>query len=118
MIGMDISTWLMLAEDAKPAETAPPGLPLPVLIGIFILIGYFILWRPEQRKRREFRSLLENLKEKDRVVTIGGIHGVVTNIQREADLVTVRIDDATGAKIRVNLSAIARVVVEEPSTAS
>jgi preprotein translocase subunit YajC len=117
MSGMDFTTWLLLAEDAKPVDPATPGLPLPVMLGIFILIGYFILWRPEQRKRQEFRGMLENLKEKDRVVTIGGIHGVVTNVQRDTDVVTVRIDEATGAKIRVNSSAIAKVVVDEEAPA-
>ena len=54
--------------------------------------------------------MVDNLKEKDRVVTIGGIHGVVTNVQREQSIVTVRIDESTGAKIRIGTSAIARVV--------
>jgi preprotein translocase subunit YajC len=115
---MGVSTWMLLAEAAKQAEQEAVGLPLPVLMGILLLIGYFILWRPEQRKRQEFRGMLDNLKDKDRVVTIGGIHGVVTNIQKDADLVTIRVDEATGAKIRVNTSAIARVVAgdETPST--
>ena len=56
---------------------------------------------------------IENLKEKDRVVTVGGIHGVVTNVQRDAELVTLRVDESTGAKIRVGVSAISKVVVEE-----
>jgi len=109
---------MLLAEAAKPAETQPVGLPLPVLLGILMLIGYFILWRPEQRKRQEFRGMLDNLKDKDRVVTIGGIHGVVTNVQREADLVTIRVDESTGTKIRVNTSAIARVVVDDEPPAA
>jgi preprotein translocase subunit YajC len=115
---MGVSTWLLVAEAAKQAESEPVGLPLPVLMGILLLIGYFILWRPEQRKRQQFRGMLDNLKDKDRVVTIGGIHGVVTNVQREADLVTIRIDEATGAKIRVNTSAIARVVVDDEPPAA
>jgi preprotein translocase subunit YajC len=60
--------------------------------------------------------MITNLKEKDRVVTIGGIHGVVTNVQRERDEVTVRVDEATGTKIRVSASAIARVITDENKT--
>ncbi len=117
MSGIDWSTWLLLAEDAKQAEpAAPTGLPFPVLMGILLLLGYFLLWRPEQKKRQDFRGMLDNLKEKDRVVTIGGIHGVVTNVQRDADIVTVRIDESTGTKVRLNTSAIARVVTEEDAS--
>ena len=43
--------------------------------------------------------MLAGLKEKDRVVTIGGIHGVVTNVQRDREEVTIRVDEATGAKL-------------------
>lgn len=74
---------------------------------------YLLLWRPQQKKQQETKSMLDNLKEKDRIVTIGGIHGVVTNVQRDQDAVTIRIDEATGTKIRVSLSAISRVVVNE-----
>jgi preprotein translocase subunit YajC len=47
------------------------------------------------------------------VVTIGGIHGVVTNVQREAGMVTLRVDESTGTKLRVGTSAIARVIKDE-----
>ena len=83
--------------------------------GLIIILGlfYFLILRPQRKKEQDFRSLIDNLKEKERVVTIGGIHGVVTNIQRDADLVTIRIDEATGAKLRIGSSAIARVVTDE-----
>jgi preprotein translocase subunit YajC len=64
------------------------------------------------------RDLVANLKEKDRVVTIGGIHGVVTNVQRDRDEITVRVDETTGTKIRVSASAIARVINEETKSES
>ena len=47
------------------------------------------------------------------LLVAGGIFGVVTNVQREAGVVTLRVDDSTGAKIRVGTNAIARVVVDE-----
>jgi preprotein translocase subunit YajC len=60
--------------------------------------------------------MVENLKETDRVVTIGGIYGVVTNVQREQGIVTLRVDESTGAKIRVGTSSIARVITDEDKT--
>ena len=88
-------------------------LPWPVLIAMMLGLFYFLILRPQQSKESQFRSMLDGLKEKDRVVTIGGILGVVTNVQRDRDEVTLRIDEATGAKIRVGTSAIARVVTDD-----
>jgi preprotein translocase subunit YajC len=119
-----LSDWLLLAQEAtEPAAEAaadaanapaPPGLSsmLPALVGIMVLF-YFLILRPQKSKDQQFRSMVDNLKEKDRVVTIGGIHGVVTNVQREAGIVTIRIDESTGTKIRVGASAIAKVVVDD-----
>lgn len=85
---------------------------LPGLM-IIMLLFYFMILRPQRNKEKTFRSMIDNLKEKDRVVTIGGIHGVVTNVQRDADLVTIRVDESSGTKIRVGTSAITRVVTDE-----
>lgn len=116
----DISTWILFAQQAgnaagdAPAAQQAPGLmsmlPGFALIAVFF---YFIILRPQRAKEQQFRSLIDSLKDKDRVVTIGGIHGVVTNVDRQAGLVTVRIDEATGAKIRVGTTAIAKVVTDE-----
>ena len=46
-------------------------------------------------------------------MTIGGIHGIVTNVQRDQEMVTLRVDESTGAKLRVGTSAIARVVLDD-----
>ena len=76
--------------------------------------------RPQKKKEQELRDKVNSLKENDRVVTIGGIYGVVTNVQRDAERVTIRVDEATGTKLRVNMSAIARVLTgdDEESGAS
>ena len=58
--------------------------------------------------------MLEAIKKNDRVVTIGGIYGVVTNVLREEDRVTLRIDEANNTKIDVTFNAIGRVLGEEP----
>jgi preprotein translocase subunit YajC len=47
------------------------------------------------------------------VLTVGGIYGVVTNVQRDQQRVTVRVDESNGTKLRLNMSAIARVLTAE-----
>ena len=59
--------------------------------------------------------MLGGVKKNDRVVTTGGIYGVVANVHREADEVTMKVDETTNTKLRVTLSSIARVLGDEPS---
>ena len=110
MSKFDVSNYWLLAQDA---EQNPFALPFPVLIAMMFALFYFLILRPQQTKDKSFRTMLEGLKEKDRVVTVGGIHGVVTNVQRDRDEVTIRIDESTGTKIHVGMSAISRLVTDE-----
>ena len=108
---------LLFAQDAEPAPVGDPNaffkmvLPLVIIFGLF----YFLMLRPQKKKEDEFKNLVANLKESDHIITIGGIHGVVTNVQRDSDRVTIRVDESTGTKLRINTSAIARVVTDDDS---
>jgi preprotein translocase subunit YajC len=57
--------------------------------------------------------MLKNLKKNDRIVTTGGIYGIVTNIQLDADEITIRVDETTNTKIKITRSALQRVVTSE-----
>ncbi len=105
-----LSTWTLLAQDEAPPES---GLSFMFPLAIIMLLFYMLILRPQKKKEQTMRSMVDNLKEKDRVVTIGGIHGIVTNVQRDQEMVTLRVDESTGAKLRVGTSAIARVVLDD-----
>jgi preprotein translocase subunit YajC len=82
------------------------------LLPMFLIIGvlfYFMLIRPERRKQQSHRDMLANLKKSDRVVTVGGIKGVIASVHRDVEEITLNIDESTGTKIRVTLSSIARL---------
>ena len=102
------------AAQAAGADGEDPSnfsmLPFFVIIGVLF---YLMVILPQRKKEKNFRSLVENLKKNDKVVTIGGIHGVITNVQRDIDRVTLRIDETTGATIRVGSGAISRVVTDD-----
>jgi preprotein translocase subunit YajC len=87
------------------------------LIAAFFLLFYFLLLRPQQRERARRQSMLAAVKKNDRVVTAGGIYGVVTNVHREADEVTIKVDEATNTKIRVTFNSISQVLGEPVSDA-
>ena len=111
--------WGLVAQ-ADPANAAEPvnapalgSFLVPILAAI--VLYYFLIIRPERRKQSAHKSQIESLKKNDRVVTIGGLYGVVMSVQRDADEVTLKVDEATNTKIRVTFGAIARVVGNEPS---
>ncbi len=64
-----------------------------VTFGLIIMIFYFLVIRPQNRRQKETRQMLAQLKKGDRVQTSGGIRGVVTAVKEDA--VTVKVNDAT-----------------------
>ncbi len=100
-----------LAQAATP-NAGPAGGLISMLtpIAMIMLLFYFLLLRPERQKQAQQRTMLEAIKKDDHVVTFSGIYGVVMNVQREADKVTLKIDENTGARLQVTLGSISRVV--------
>jgi preprotein translocase subunit YajC len=86
--------------------------PLVMMLVIGVLF-YFLMIRPERRKRQDTDRMLESLKKNDRVVTIGGIHGVVVNVAKGSEDVTIRVDDNNNTRLRILRSAVSRVVGTE-----
>jgi preprotein translocase subunit YajC len=81
-------------------------------------VAYVLLFRPERERMRKHQELLAALKKNDRVVTSAGIYGTVANVEREADRVTLKVDDASNAKITVTLSSISKVLRDGEADAS
>ena len=80
-------------------------LTLALMVGIF----YFLLIRPQQRRARQQRDLVQSLDVGDEVVTIGGIHGVIVEIDEDE----VTLDVGGGTRIRFVKQAVARKRVLE-----
>lgn len=121
MIPFNVSLLLAQAAEAPAGGAADPAQGVQGLLGFMpailgaIILYFFLIVRPERRKQGEQKAKLDALKKNDRVVTIGGIYGVVMNVQRDSDEVTLKIDEATNTKLRVTFGAIARIVGDEPA---
>ena len=73
-----------------------------VIFGGIILVFYFFMIRPQQKKAKDQRKFIDEIKKGDYVVTIGGAHGHVAEMEGETFILEVE----KGGRIRFNKSAI------------
>jgi preprotein translocase subunit YajC len=111
IIHMTFTTFFILAQaTATPAPTVRPpdqGMSMMVwMIFAFVLI-YFLTIRPQSMKQKQLQAQIASLKTGDKVVTNGGIHGLVANIQ-DGPTLTLKIAD--NVKIEVEKSAVTTIV--------
>ena len=66
---------------------------------LLLVLFYFLLIRPQQKQQKQRQEMLGNLQKGNRVVTIGGIHGVIKEIDEEEDVLTIRIADNVNIKV-------------------
>lgn len=73
-----------------------------IFMGLIIVIFYFFMIRPQQRKIKEHKKYVDELKANDRVVTTAGIHGRIV----EVGDTTFLVDVGSGTKIRFDKTAV------------
>ncbi|MCF6262043.1 MAG: preprotein translocase subunit YajC [Xanthomonadales bacterium] len=103
---MDILDFFISSAYAQDAGSEPSIitslLPLVVIFGIF----YFLMIRPQMKRAKEHRALVEELKAGDEVVTNGGMLGLITMVSDSF----VDIEMAKGVVIKVQRHAVANVL--------
>jgi preprotein translocase subunit YajC len=80
-----------------------------IFMAVLFAVFYFILIRPQQKRQKDHRRLLENLKKGDKVVTTGGLQGTVVSLSDT--VVTVEIADKV--KVKVGRNYIAGLIKSE-----
>jgi len=95
-----------IAYAAEAVEGAPQVNPLVQFMPIILMfvIFYFLLIRPQQKKQKELQTMISQLKKGDKVITTGGILGIVSSIQDDYVVLTVGGGDT---KVEILKSAIA-----------
>ena len=105
---MNLLDLVIAPAHAQAAAAAPQGgfgmsLLFPILL---IAIMYFLMIRPQMKRQKEHRAMLEKLSRGDEVITNGGIAGTVVEIGE--NFITVEI--AAGVQVRLQKGAIANVL--------
>ncbi|MDX1547429.1 MAG: preprotein translocase subunit YajC [Rhodothermales bacterium] len=101
------SLLLLAAPQAQEAPSLFVTL-LPLLL-IFVVFYLFII-RPQKKREDKRKAMIEAVKKNDKIVTAGGLHGTVTQVDDTS--VLVQVD--TNVKLRVDKNAIASVAGKEP----
>jgi preprotein translocase subunit YajC len=96
-------------------QTQGSGSSVPTLImmGGILVIFYFFMIRPQQKKAKDSKKFVDDLKEGDKVVTIGGAHGEIAEMEGDTFILLVE----KGGRIRFNKSAISMEATKAATTA-
>lgn len=82
------------------------GLYSIIMLVLMFAIMYFLLIRPQKKQQQQWQNMINNLKRGDRVITRGGLHGVISEIDTANKTVTL---DCDGIFLLFSLSAIGNV---------
>lgn len=100
---MNLLQFLLMAQPAQEGEGGGSGMTMLLMIGGIILVFYFFMIRPQQKKQKQIQNFRETLKRGDKIVTIGGIHGKITDVQDNTFIIEVE----DGTKMRIERAAVA-----------
>jgi preprotein translocase subunit YajC len=83
----------------------------PINLILFSLILFMLLViRPQRREMKRHQQLLANLKKNDRVITSGGIHGVVVQAGTGEPTISIRVDENSGTRMTINRDSVATIL--------
>lgn len=100
---MNIQSILLFAQPAANGAKGGSGYSMLIFLGLMILVFYFFMIRPQQKKQKQVQQFRENLKKGDKIVTIGGIHGKITDVQES----TFTIEVSDNVKVTIEKAAVA-----------
>ncbi|MBI1883618.1 MAG: preprotein translocase subunit YajC [Chlamydiae bacterium] len=94
-------------QGGSAGQGSPFGAMIPFLF--IIPVFYLLLIRPQQKKQKEFKKMLTQIKKDDKVVTAGGIHGLVVGVREH----TLTLKIADNVRVELDRSSIGRMLKNE-----
>ena len=98
---MKLMNILLLMQPQEGQESG--GVSFFLMIGAMILVFYLFFIRPQMKKTKEQKKFREAIKKGDKIITIGGIHGKIVEVQEK----TFTIEVEGQNKLRIEKSAVA-----------
>ncbi len=103
----------IIAQEAAPAAQGG-GTNMLIFIVLMFAAMYFLMIAPQRKRQKQHNQMIQSLKTGDRVVTIGGIFGTITNVKEKTFIV--KLCDNT--KVEFLKSAISEKVAEQAQEAA
>lgn len=103
-----MSLFISTAHAAGEASQQPGLMTNLLMIAVFVAIFYFLIWRPQAKRAKEHRSLVESLGVGSEVIFAGGLMGKITKI--EGDFVVVEL--SRGVEVKVQRASVISVLPE------
>ncbi|MGI6726242.1 MAG: preprotein translocase subunit YajC [Christensenellales bacterium] len=95
-------------DPSSPASLISMFLPMILIVGVF----YFLMIRPQRKKDKKIKEMLANLKQGDRIVTIGGIYGTIKGLRDDSVILTVGHQNTEMIVARWAIRNVEEVTVE------
>ncbi len=103
-----MSLFISTAHAAGEAAQQPSMMANLLMIAVFVAIFYFLIWRPQSKRAKEHRALIESLGVGSEVVFAGGLMGRITKI--EGDFAVVELN--RGVEVKVQRASVVSVLPE------
>lgn len=103
-----MSLFISTAHAAGEAAQQPSLVTNLLMIAVFVAIFYFLIWRPQSKRAKEHRSLIESLGVGSEVVFAGGLMGKITKI--EGDFAMVELN--RGVEVKIQRASVISVLPE------
>ena len=103
-----MSLFISTAHAAGEAAQQPSLVPNLLMIAVFIAIFYFLIWRPQSKRAKEHRALIDSLGVGSEVVFAGGLMGKITKL--EGDFAVVELN--RGVEVKIQRASVISVLPE------
>ena len=104
------TTILQAAAPAAKGGQAGGGIGFWVMIILLFVVMWFFMIRPQRKQQKELEAMRSSLKKGDKVITAGGIYGVIADLDDHS--VLVKVDGEV--KLRVDRSSIQKDMTSQP----
>lgn len=85
-----------------------------VMIVAMIAVMYFFMWRPESKRRKEMQKFRDGLKKGDKIITAGGIYGVVKEVKENEPSILIEVDSNVTLRVDKNM-VVADASAQQPA---
>ncbi len=109
--------YIYLLGGAGAAGQSGSSVPTLVTFGLMIVVMYFFLIRPQSKKQKAAKMMLANLKNGDKIVTIGGIYGTITSTKEK--MIVIKVDANTQLEVmRESIASVINTDIKDDKTAA